>query len=101
MSEAFLVGGIDLPGLVRLLGPVSGPGLGPSGPGRRQVVAPQPALEGPLRGHLGFRFHPNQLDQDTSSPPAGMLTAEIQHGSQKWRSRRWVTPTGMVLGHQL
>jgi hypothetical protein len=86
---------------MRVLGPLPGPGRGPAGRSRGQAVPAEPALERPLRGPGGSRVHPSQFDVDADSPPAGVLAAEVQDRSQEWRSRRWVTPTGVIGGQEL
>src|SRR5271165_3455949 len=46
IGQAFLVGGIDLPRVVRVLGPLPTPALRPTGWGRSQIMPAQPALDG-------------------------------------------------------
>ena len=60
----------------------------------------QPALERPHGGELGPRVHPSQFDMDATSPPAGMLTAQLEGGFQQRRSSEWAWPTGVVAGLQ-
>jgi hypothetical protein len=94
----FLVRGIDLPGIVRVLGPMPATGRWPPEWSRSQVVPAQPALDRPRGGEFGLRAHPLQLDADAAGTPAGMLTAQLECGLQQRRNCQWARPAGMIAG---
>jgi hypothetical protein len=77
-GEVFLVGGINLPGVVGMLGSLPATALRPTGWGWSQVVLAQPALDRPRRGDFLPLIHPRQLDADAAGAPAGMLTAQLE-----------------------
>ena len=94
VGQPFLVGGIDLPGVVRMLGPSPTPGPGPAGRGRgqscRRSHRRMVRTEGSAAG-----AHPPQLDPDPAAAPTGVLPAQLEDGLQRRRGRRWARPTGM------
>jgi len=98
IGQAFLVGGIDLPHVVRVLGPLPTPALRPTGWGRSQVMPAQPALNGPHGGEFGLKGHPLQFDADAAGTPAGMLTAQLKGGFQQRRSCDWARSTAVIAG---
>jgi hypothetical protein len=96
----FLVSGVDLPGVVGMLGSLPTTTPRPTGWGWSQVVPAQPALDGPRRGELVPQMHPLQFDTDASCAPAGMLTAQLEGGFQRRRSCKWARSTGVIAGLQ-
>jgi hypothetical protein len=98
IGQSFLVGGIDLPSLVGVLGALPARGPGPSCRSRGQAVPKQPALEGPHAGQRQSQPHPAELDADAAGSPAGMLPAQREGGFQQWRSRGGTSPTGVITG---
>jgi hypothetical protein len=100
-GQPFLVGGIDLPDLMRVLGPVAGLGLSPTGRGRGQAVPAEPALECAVGGDLDRGVRASQFDPHADGPPAGMLAAESQGRLQERGGRAGVTTAGAVVGGQI
>ena len=100
IGQPLLIGGIDLPDLVRVLGPLPARGLGSSGRGRGQAVPAQPSLECPLRGDRRGRMMAAQLDLDAPGPPTGVLAAQVQGRFQKRWGRSRVAPSGLIPGLQ-
>jgi hypothetical protein len=72
----------------------------PTGWGWSQVVPAQPALDGPRGGEFVPQIHPHQFDTDAAGAPAGMLTAQLEGGFQRRRSRKWAGSTGVIAGLQ-
>jgi hypothetical protein len=95
-----LIGGVDLPDLVRVLRSVLGRGVRPTGWGRGQAVPPEPALERPHLGERGPRVHSAQLDPDAPGAPAGVEAAELEGGLHQRRGCRGVAPTAVIAGLQ-
>ena len=99
-GQPLLIGGVDLPGLVRPLGPAAGLGPGPPRRGRGQAVLVQPSPEGPVGGDLDPRGDPAQLDADAGGPPAGVAAAEVQDRLEQGRGRAGATAAGVIAGGQ-
>jgi len=98
-GQPLLVGGVDLPDVVRPGGPGPG-GAGPPPGGRRgQAVAAEPALDRPLRGEPGRRAGPRQLDADPPGAPAGVEAAEVEGGLPQRRVGR-PGPAGAIARQQ-
>lgn len=96
----FLVSGVDLPGVVGMLGSLPTTTPRPTGWGWSQVVPAQPALDGPRRGEFVPQIHPLQFDTDASCAPAGMLAAQLEGGFKRRRSCKWAGSTGVIAGLQ-
>jgi hypothetical protein len=100
IGEAFLVSGINLPGIVRMLGSLPRSPRPSAGRCWSKVVQPQPALDGPHRRQFVLEIHPHQLDSDATCSPTGMLTPQLDGGLQhRWR-REWARSTGVITGQQ-
>jgi hypothetical protein len=101
VGQSLLVGGIDLPDVVRMLGPVARFGPSPTGRGRGQAVAAEPALEGAVGGDRDLGAGTSQLDPDADGPPAGMLASEVEDRLEE--GGRWIgsATAGVITGDQL
>jgi hypothetical protein len=100
-GQPLLVGGVDLPDLMRALGAVPGFGPRPTGRGRGQAMPAEPALERAVRGDRAAGAPPSQLDPDADGPPAGMPAAEVEDRLQEWGVRAGVTTAGVIAGDQI
>jgi hypothetical protein len=96
----FLVRGIDLPGVVGMLGSLPTTTPRPTGWGWGEIVLALPALDGPRGGESGLRTHPLQLDVNAAGTPAGMFTAQLKGGFQRWRSCERARSVGVIAGLQ-
>jgi hypothetical protein len=99
-GQPLLVGGVDLPDVMRVLGPVTGFGPASTGRGRGQAMPAEPTLEGAVRGDLDPGAHPSQLDPDADGPPTGMLAAESEDRLHQGGLGAGVTTAGVIAGDQ-
>lgn len=99
-GQPLLVGRIDLPDIVWLLGPMPGFDPGPPGRGRSQTMPVQPASQRPVGGDLGGGGDAGQFDSDSPAPPVGMEAAEVQDRLQQRRSWRG-TASAAISGTQV
>lgn len=100
IGEAFLISGINLPGVVRMLGSLPRPPRPSASRCWSKVVQPQPALDGPHRRQFVLEIHPRQLDSDATGTPTGMLTPQLDGNLQHWWGRKWARSTDVITGLQ-
>jgi hypothetical protein len=98
VAQAHAFGGIDLPALMRSGGPLIGRRCPPPFGRRTEAGAGEVALQGAFAGHAAVGVLLGQQHANQPGPPAGVLAAHVERGSEQLGIGRGLVLPATVVG---